>query len=377
MAPESALLMHSILSERASKLDSESIQQLISYSDLLFLRQKNRRADVSRVFPRDVLYRIGQYLTPFELKAFRGTCRSVEAATSRCWYDIGERLFEGLVVSGETFSEAVGRRPFNNSILSVFNKFEKSWRFMDHAGCEYPRPETVHVAIRRGQLSFTLPVGFGVTWSVDSLFIDIAAEVHFGPDLIRSVVGVVDSLKNLECDRALSRDSWGIGFGPLSGILSSGGFFFDRFETYHTGPFIRDYLASAMVDTVGLRIGIFFSRGKIAFYRLSEESADWECTGFVYQAPSMTTLYPSVMFSRVGESEEVTFQLRGMYNKPPYFPHDNLIAQDTQNWQPFEDEAFEIMQNPQIPNPQLPDMPIGRRVREEPASPTHIVHLRE
>jgi hypothetical protein len=257
---------------------------------------------------------------------------------------LGERYFRGIFVRELTFvkaAEALG-------VPLAFSEFLRSFGFCGNAFTNGQAPDELHLEITDEEShSFTVPLGFAVSREAE-IFLDFSAEIHFGPDVIRSVVGVIDSLANLHVDRAMAEASehgFGLAFGPLSGVLSRDGKYFDRFHTYATGAVIRDFLASATVDTVGVRIGIFFSHGKVAFFRLPEEDGDWETTGFVYEmGETQNFLYPCLMFSRVSQHENVFFQLRGISDRPPYTPHLNEEALDYENnWLPFEEDALDIL----------------------------------
>ena len=158
---------------------------------------------------------------------------------------------------------------------------------------------------------------------------------------------MVDSLETLDCDRALSTKHWGIGFGPLSGVVTSNQCYFDRSDTYNTGALVEDYLETAKARSVQIRIGIYFDNGNISFFRLPEGKTAWECTGVVHQAkPHQTVFYPSAMFWRLSSSDEVEFELRGMQRDPPFDPHFNFSAQEARNWTRFS-EPQEVRENPE------------------------------
>ena len=341
------------LLERASALDQDSLSRLVNFADLQAIRRSNANHDVTSSFSRDVLCRVGQFLEPADLRSYAASSPVLRDATSKIWIDRGERVFNGILVGGQTFSEALR---CSASPEVVYQRFRDSWGFMPNKFCTNPRPDTLRVRVQEDLHNFTVPLAFSISTSA-SIFLDIAAEMRFGPDMVRSVIGFLEDIGDLECDRGLSTDSWGMAFGPLSGIISSNGLFFDRLHTYVTGPYMRDFLQAVAVDTIGVRVGMFFDQGKVSFFRHTEEGSDWECTGVVYECKKGTKhLIPSVMFARVSPAEDIKFQLRGIYDKAPFAPHINREALDSDAWLPFEESAYELMINPELPNEDLDDL---------------------
>ena len=334
----------------------EQIQTLFHYARHLFVdpRQSKRKSILS--LGPDLIHILTEYLTPRDLRSLSETSNGIRDCVQRGWMQLGLVHFDGILIHGMSFTEIVAQ---GVSPHDAFNLFESSWGFQPSEMCNQPIPSILQSAVTGRMACFTVPTLFGVSPSA-RLFIDITAEMHFGPDVVRSVVGVVDSLDPIDCDRALSFDHWGLAFGPLSGIISSRGKYFDRYDTFNTGPFIRDFLAAAMVDTVGIRIGIFFDRGSVSFYRLPEEKANWECTGVVYKArPDQKVLYPAVMFWRLSPSESVTFKLEGLHDNPPFEPHDNFLSQDMGNWANFDEAQHLDEEDEDFDDEILPATPVS------------------
>ena len=335
-----AVSMRQRLIEMIENGDDETIKALSHYVDHLMLDTRDSKSYGISNLSEDILNIIGGFLNPRDLRYLAESSACMRDCMSNVWIDRGRLFFDGILIYGMTFMDVVAQ---GVSPHDAFVLFESSWGFQPNEMCNQPIPSILQSSVNTGMACCTITTLFGVSTSA-RLFIDITAEMHFGPDVVRSVIGVVDSLDHIDCDRALSINHWGLAFGPLSGIISSRGQYFDRYETFNTGPFIRDFLTAAMMDTVGIRVGIFFDHGSVSFYRLPEEKAEWECTGVVYKArPDQKVLYPAVMFWRLSPAESVTFKLEGLHNNPPFEPHDNSFAQDMTNWRPF-DEAQVVVE---------------------------------
>jgi hypothetical protein len=315
-----------------SDLDDLQIQKLTYYAESVISGKQVVSLDHISKLPVETVNMIAQYLPHRDFSSFSQTSAYISECLSSTWLSQGLETYSGIIVNGLSFQETVysGVDP-----KKAFHQFEASWGFTQSPLCNCPKPYLLESAVPEGIASFTVPLNFGIS-STCTCFLDFSAEVHFGIDVIRSVIGVVDSLDHLNCDRALSPNHWGLAFGPLSGIVSSQGRYFDRYNTFNTGPFIRDFLQTAMLDTVGIRVGIFFNQGEVSFYRLPEEKGEWECTGVVHKS-TQKVLYPAVMFWQLSPAESVSFKLEGIHDLPPYPPHDNLEAQDLANWTEFDE----------------------------------------
>jgi hypothetical protein len=317
-------------------LSERDFLELRNYA-MLLSHKKNRRLRLHDL-PSEMLVRIGNFLDVNSLNQFSSIFSSGRNL-SDCFRDRGLQLFEGLVVDGKNFQQAVAT---TGEAFLEFQKFQTSLIFGVHPIIENLHQRLIRVNVPANEVvSFTLPMGFGVT-SDTSLFLEFHAELHFGPDIIRSVIGVVEDLEDMEMDKAMSEKVFGLAYGPLSSILSSKGKYFDKVEAYITGPYIRDYLDQATQETVGLRLGIYFMKGQVAFYRQGEEDGDWECTGFVYKTEK-PVLYPCFMFSKVTDQERLSFEFKAISQEPPFTPHANKAAFESENWLPFEDETVEAL----------------------------------
>jgi len=191
----------------------------------------------------------------------------------------------------------------------------------------------------------------------------MTVSVKFSPEAVRSVIGLIQAPlipgheQSLECDRGLSKKYWGLAFGPLTGVVSTHGRYFDDFSTYRARHGLRDYLTCALSGPVSVKVGIYINDGQIAFYRLPESDYfDYECTGYVYDCSTATDMtylqldacnntsqvLPCVMLSHIGHHDHISISIEKISTEPPYMPHSNTIALNPSNWSLFADDVAGI-----------------------------------
>lgn len=346
-------------------LDKERLAQVLSYvQQCTVLTQKNGVDSLSRL-PFEAVSRVGQFLAPSDLRSFGQVCRTLRLGSRFAWECAGSELYDGLSVDGCLFSDSSLRtvdwreraRAFGESVgfLSSDLLLIQNGTV---AGSAWPYGRRYCLAPLGRSMSFTCPTGFGVSaFKADKslaggTFVHMRMSLRFSPDAVRAVVGLIDgrhgagsksSDRELACDRGLSADQWGISFGPLTGVVSSRGRYFDKFHTYRARHGLKDYLEMAQHGKVTVDVGIYIHQGLVAFYRLPESDyVDWECTGFICSLDPRTQsiVYPALMFSNIGKHDMVEAAVLNVTNKPPYFPHVNALANQESYWTKFERELI-------------------------------------
>ena len=372
-AARSASLREDIIST-ISDMDYEELSTLFQYVRCTSIRMEWTGVDISATIPEDAMYSIASFLDSKSLATWQACSSSMLRSFDGSWQTRGLDRYRNILVDGEGFESGV------LSEASWFHRFVEFSRRMrisakDRVLVSLPsKPKAVLTCIPLYQkVSCTVPAEFSVKLS-GTTYVTMSVSVRFSPEAIRSVVGLIQSpifplpAHSLECDRGLSRKYWGLAFGPLTGVVSSQGRYFDDFSTYRARHGLKDYLTTALSETVTVRVGILIHEGRIAFYRLPESDyPDWECTGFVYDCcDNLTTptsflnfleqpsISPAVMFTHIGHRDHVEVSIDGISDRPPYWPHVNDSALDFSNWNSFlEDthEATATVSHPDSPPP--------------------------
>jgi len=329
-----------VLKEAFPKLSDHQCRELRIYAELFELKNEWDRIDFTSVVPLDILSCIGSFLDNKSLTTYQIGNWVIRDSCDVLWREIGSALFGKVNVEGSMF--------ISNSVTSWWE------RYLLFSQCMTIFPLT-KVFIESGtrsvrtcvpvphRVTCTIPTLFSVPLIPNSgLFIELFVSVKFSPDAVRSVVGLINSpLSDLSCDRGLSRQTWGLAYGPLTGVVSGGGKYFDDFTTFRARHGLRDYLSLAVSEPVCVRVGIFIESRRVAFYRLPEtDYPDWECTGFIHTIPeTISEVFPSVMFSSIGYSDSIEIKISNLSSTPPYTPHTNTRAAEPSNWNSFAEES--------------------------------------
>jgi hypothetical protein len=350
-------------------MEIDDLNSLFLYVRCESIRSEWFGVDISVALPEDAIHSIASYL---DTRSLRITCQGSDAV----WIDRGSKCFPNCFVDGKRFEEMIAYPSWLQRYLEFSRHIGVSEKPNVMRRVDHKRSETCIPVYRK--VSCTIPCEFSVSLR-GSTFIQMTVSVHFSLDAVRSVVGLIQAPVipgheySLECDRGLSRKYWGLAFGPLTGVVSSQGRYFDDFSTYRARHGLRDYLTCALSETVIVKVGIYIQDGKIAFYRLPESDyPDWECTGYVYDCfdtsdmaylklVSQAQVFPSVMFSHIGSDDHISVSIDRISTEPPYMPHVNTKALNPSCWSSFADDVSSIPQTLRVP-PNSPDTtitPIG------------------
>jgi hypothetical protein len=321
------------------------------------LRKELQGVDISHVLPGDTISCIGSFLDASTVSKLQQTCRTIKNSLDVIWRDLGSKHFQGVLVDGEPFIN----RPVYSSWSQRYLHFSKSLIIFPRKGVlEASGPRTVHTFIPAyKKVSCTLPATFSIL-TTGRTFLEMTVSVRFSPDAVRSVIGLIESPiqggpESLLCDRGLSRTHWGLAYGPLTGVCSVKGRYFDDFSTYRARHSLTDYLTRALDHEVSMKIAIFVEDGKVAFYRLPVDSdyVDWESTGFVYQITHTNLVHPCLMFSSIGSRDSISLEIDRLSRDPPYYPHINEKALRQSSWNSFAEEGFDAAAPPPPNTPLL------------------------
>ncbi len=316
-----------------------------------------RLADISGVFPDDAIQSVASYLEVGDLINWQSCNSAMLRTLDSNWWSIGIREFPNVFVDGKTFDDAaVVSERSSSRWFSRYIHFRRSLGISSREGFS-AYTDALQVAAtwmpQMLRISCTIPSRFSVSLR-GTTYIEMTVGVKFSPEAVRSVVGLIDvpaisfgNIRNagLDCDRGLSKKYWGLAFGPLTGVVSSEGRYFDNFRTYRARHGLKDYLSIASRELVQVKVGIFISGGKVAFYRLPEtDYCDWECTGFIYDCFDtaihhklllVSHVYPSLMFSNIGLDDSISVSIDKVSSSPPYLPHTNATGLNFTNWNWF------------------------------------------
>ena len=351
----------SSLQQMASDVGSlryEVIQSVVALSEdeLLIVRQSIRLTSLKKelegvnmidLLPGDAIACIGSFLDASAILSLGAASKSTRDALDILWKGFGESAFTDMLVEGVGFSD-------DNEVSSWqsrYLEFCQAMTICPRRGVVKsvgPREVRTCIPLYR-KATCTLPAMFSVL-SSGRTFLELTVSVKFSPDAVRSVIGLIGSpitsTESLQCDRGLSRQHWGLAFGPLTGVVSSSGRYFDDFSTYRARHGLHDYLSRALEEEVELKVGIFINNSMIAFYRLPEQDyVDWECTGFVYQVPYACVI-PSLMFSSIGHADDISVRFDRICKDPPYYPHTNETALRQSSWHSFAEEGLNLVSPP-------------------------------
>jgi hypothetical protein len=329
--------------------------------------------DLSGVFPDDAIRSVASFLGTRDLCTWQSCSRSMKSTLDFEWRRVGLEAFPNMYLEGKQFLDYPSSSWFEKYIT-----FMRSKRISKRRGTTTLQPSgaVVTYITLPGRISCTIPSKFSISLH-GSTYVEMTVNIKFSPDAVRSVVGLIDiphylphSAASLDCDRGLSRKYWGLAFGPLTGVVSSRGKYFDNFRTYRARHGLRDYLTLALHELVTVRVGIFIHNGKVAFYRLPEHDyCDWECTGFIYDCfdtashPSLllvSQVFPALMLSSIGQDDHIGVSIDKLSSTPPYFPHSNSMGLNFSTWSSFADPA--VMSLLPIPPP---NTPVSQLVRED------------
>jgi hypothetical protein len=367
-AARSASLRGDIIST-ISEMDYEELSSLFQYVRCSSIRSEWTGVDLSATFPEDALNSIASFLDSKSLSTWQSCSSSMLSSFDSPWYQRGMDRFRNILVDGEAFanSESVISSWFTRFIEFSRNiKISPKDRVLEDNSSA---PKVVATCIPLYQkVSCTVPAQFSIQLS-GTTYITMTMSLRFSPEAVRSVVGLIQAPlyplpeSSLECDRGLSRKYWGLSFGPLTGVVSTQGRYFDDFSTYRARHGLKDYLSLALKETVTVQVGMLIHEGKIAFYRLPESDyPDWECTGFVYDCFENSTksyfnfldtpsVHPSVMFSHIGHRDHIAVSIDSISDQPVYWPHENERAKDFSNWRSFAADRIDGEFETQIPTP--------------------------
>ena len=335
--------LSSLQNELVGTISSMSFDDLISLQQCVRLQgivQALRGKDVSRFLPGDAVTSIGTFLTASDLSAFQSCNRALRREMDIRWRDIGRQKFSGIRVGGHAFDDT----DCYTNWYRRYIEFSTALSLFPWSGVlESVSSRTVRTAIPSNRfVSCTIPAMFSVSTSA-STFVEMTVSVKFSPDAVRSVIGLIESPaanspESLLCDRGLSQKHWGLAFGPLTGVVSTRGRYFDEFHTYRARHGLTDYLERAAQEQVTVRVAILVDNHRVAFFRLPEtDYADWECTGFVYET-RLAELSPCLMFSHIGNRDSVSVTINRVGGSPPFVPHINARALEWSNWKAFREE---------------------------------------
>lgn len=357
------------MSNYLERLQGELIERIahMSVKELESFRQSVRlsticsnlcEVDACATLPDDTITLIGGFLTSKDLHIWQLCCRTIFRASDSMWQKFGSNRFRNIVVSGESFEEVDER----SSWFERYTLFARCLQIVPREGVVSSLDSrTVVLAINLyRKVSCTLPARFSVS-SEGTTFVRMTVGVKFSPEAVRSVIGLIegpieDPCSSLCCDRGLSRKYWGLAFGPLTGVISCQGRYFDDFSTYRARHGLKDYLRLATEGLVTVQVGILVHKGKVAFFRLPERDyVDWECTGFVW-ALKHSTVFPSAMFSHLGSLDTVSICVNSVSEDPPYWPHINSQALNFEEWKSFAEEGLEAAMRPPPNSPLIVSM---------------------
>ena len=378
-AARSASLREDIIST-ISDMDYEELSTLFQYVRCSSIRIEWTGVDISATIPEDALYSIASFLDAKTLATWQASSSSMLRSFDVAWQTRGSDRFQNIMVEGEGF---VSPQSTEASWFHRYVEFARRIRLSTKervlaASTSNSRAVSTCIPLYQ-KVTCTVPAEFSVALK-GTTYVTMSVSVRFSPEAIRSVVGLIQSpiyplpSSSLECDRGLSRKYWGLAFGPLTGVVSSQGRYFDDFSTYRARHGLKDYLTKALTETVSVKVGILIHEGRIAFYRLPESDyPDWECTGFVYDCfANLSTptsflnfvdtpsLFPAVMFTHMGHRDHVLVSIDGISDRPPYWPHVNESAMDFENWNSFQPETptFEHHDHP-TSSPPPPNSPMS------------------
>lgn len=341
--------------ESISSMQAQELANLRQSVRLLKLRQENEGNDLSMLLDGDAIATIGSFLSARDLSTLQNSNKHMRESLDSHWKAIGCSTFPNVRVSNERFDYQSERLWYDR-----YCRFTKSLRIFPTKGVlgsQHNRTCSTCIPLFR-KVSCTIPAMFSVETS-GRTFIEMTVSVRFSPEAVRSVVGIIESpvsggRESLMCDRALSRKHWGLAFGPLTGVVSSGGRYFDDFTTYRARHGLHDYLSKAMEEAVTVKVGIFIDNRRIAFYRLPESDyLDWESTGFVYETEHKEVL-PCIMFSHIGHRDSISITIDRISERPPYYPHANARAlSDPTSWNSFAESNLDDVLAPPPNSPMM------------------------
>jgi hypothetical protein len=350
------------------EIRSEIIRSVdaLSQDDLLVIRQSLRLStlrrelrgvDITHVLPGDTISCIGSFLDASSVARLQQTCRTVNEALDSVWRDRGALDFDGIIVDGERFVSK-----------SVCGSWYKRYVHFTRSLCIFPRRGVLEASVSRKvrtfippyrKVSCTLPATFSIL-TAGRTFVEMTVSVRFSPDAVRSVIGLIEAPikggpESLLCDRGLSRTHWGLAYGPLTGVCSVQGRYYDDFSTYRARHGLTDYLSLALENEVSMRVAILIENGMVAFYRLPVDSdyVDWECTGFVYEIKHAHMVHPCMMFSSIGSRDSIALKIDRVSRDPPYYPHINEKALRKSSWNSFAEEGLDAAAPPPPNTPVL------------------------
>ena len=376
-AARSASLREDIIST-ISDMDYEELSTLFQYVRCTSIRMEWTGVDISATIPEDAIYSIASFLDAKSLATWQACSSHMLRSFDGAWQTRGSDRFRNILVDGEGFSSgALAEFSWFRRYVEFSRRMRISTR--DRVLMASPsNPKAVITCIPLYQKVYcTVPAEFSVALS-GTTYITMGVSVRFSPEAVRSVVGLIQSpifplpSTSLDCDRGLSRKYWGLAFGPLTGVVSTQGRYFDDFSTYRARHGLKDYLTTALSETVTVKVGILIHEGRVAFFRLPESDyPDWECTGFVYDCcADLTTpqsylnflenpaLFPAVMFTHIGHRDEVAVSIDSISDRPPYWPHVNESALNFNSWNSFLEDTHEIAASAEISsNPVSPPPP--------------------
>ena len=334
--------------ERVVNMNISELQALQMSFRLSSIKSTRTDTDASESLPEDTLWTICEFLAASDLHTWQLSCRTNFKVSGERWRQLGQHRFRNILLSGESFEEVDER----SSWYQRYAEFSKSLQVVPKSGVisSFDLRTVVTAIPQYRKVSCTLPTRFSVS-AFGTTFIRLTVGVKFSPEAVRSVVGLIegpieDCGTSLNCDRGLSLKHWGLAFGPLTGVVSSQGRYFDDFSTYRARHGLRDYLALATQTLITVQVGILIHNSKVAFFRLPERDyPDWECTGFVYQLEH-AQVFPALMFSQVGGNDIVSVCVNSVSEDPPYWPHINGKGMDFANWNNFAQAGLEAATRP-------------------------------
>lgn len=336
------------LIDRISQMDVKELESFRQSVRLSAIRSTLSRVSLPEALSEDALSVVGQFLTASDLHTWHLCCKTILNTSDVKWKDLGIHRFRNILVSGEGFEEVDERSTWFRRYAQFSSGLHISPR-ADIVCMVDQRTVMTDIPLYR-KVSCTLPARFSVS-TRGTTFVRMTVGVKFSPEAVRSVIGLIgwpveDPFSSLDCDRGLSKKYWGLAFGPLTGVVSSKGRYFDDFTTYRARHGLKDYLTLATQELVIVQVGILVHNGRAAFFRLPEcDYTDWECTGFVGELKDSQVI-PSAMFSQLGHLDTVTVRVNSVSEDPPYWPHINAKAMDFNNWNSFAEEGLEAAVRP-------------------------------
>lgn len=339
-----------------SDLDESSLTLLKPHLERSLLILNWRKVDMSGVFPDDAILSVASFLEVRDLVGWQSCNSGMLNIIDHMWRDIGISMFPNVYVDGRRFDGVPVSDDSCTSWYARYLLFHRSMRIcMRDNVTSLVGPRRVVTCVPSPlRISCTIPSKFSVSLH-GSTYIEMTVGIKFSPDAVRSVIGLIDvpvvplGSNGMDCDRGLSRKHWGLAFGPLTGVVSTQGRYFDNFRTYRARHGLKDYLSMALWELIEVRVGIFIHEGKVAFYRLPENDyCDWECTGFVYDCLDtivhkelllVSQVYPSLMFSNIGREDTISVSVDRISTSPPYYPHTNTLGLNFNSWSWFAEAA--------------------------------------